>query len=439
MTVSKLALASLLAVGGLATIAVSAAEAQRSVRDNQREQERRRAAEQAKQGQTGQTGQTGQIAQLTREESAAIAPLFEAVRAANWPAATAALPAAQAGAVSPYAKYVVGQLHYEIGRGTASDPIQLEGINAMVASGGAPADQLRPLVGNQIAFALRANNMAGAETALNRFLEIEPNNVTRLQQLAEVKIHLNKRGEAAALFQRAIQLGEAGGQKAAEDIYRRAFALAYEARNAEQTLALGRALVQAYPTPANWRSVTLAFRQQHQSDAPLQLDARRFMRAAGLLREAGEYVGFADSLNRTGQVGEVKAVIDEAIARRVLQAADGDARTLLAAANARIREDQASLPASRTAALAAAAGRPARQIGDAYFGYGQYADAAALYRAALEKGGEDANLVNIRLGASLALAGQRAEAETAFRAVTTGPRAELAQLWLLWLASRPAA
>ncbi len=436
MTVSKLALASLLAVGGLATVAVSAAEAQRSVRDNQREQERRRAAEQAKQG---QTGQTAQIAQLTREESAAIVPLFEAVRAANWPAATAALAAAQAGAMSPYAKYVVGQLHYEIGRGTASDPVQLEGINAMVASGGAPADQLRPLVGNQIAFALRANNMAGAETALNRFLEIEPNNVTRLQQLAEVKIHLNKRGEAAALFQRAIQLGEAGGQKAAEDIYRRAFALAYEARNAEQALALGRSLVQAYPTPANFRSVALTLRQQHQADAPFQLDARRFMRAAGLLREAGEYVGFADSLNRTGQVGEVKAVIDEAIANRVLQAADGDARTLLAAANARMREDQASLPASRTSALAAAAGRPARQTGDAYFGYGQYADAAALYRAALQKGGEDANLVNIRLGASLALAGQRAEAETAFRAVTAGPRAELAQLWLLWLASRPAA
>ena len=47
----------------------------------------------------------------------------------------------------------------------------------------------------------------------------------------------------------------------------------------------------------------------------------------------------------------------------------------------------------------------------------------------------DANLANTRLGASLALAGQRAEAETAFRAVT-GPRAELAQFWLLWLPAR---
>ena len=55
-------------------------------------------------------------------------------------------------------------------------------------------------------------------------------------------------------------------------------------------------------------------------------------------------------------------------------------------------------------------------------------------RAALQKGGQDANMVNTRLGAALALAGQRAEAEAAFRAVT-GQRAELAQLWLLWLSS----
>ena len=84
----------------------------------------------------------------------------------------------------------------------------------------------------------------------------------------------------------------------------------------------------------------------------------------------------------------------------------------------------------------AAEGRVARCApATPYYGYGQYAEAAELYRAALQKGGEDAGLVNVRLGAALALAGQRAEAEAAFRAVTGGDRAELAQLWLLWLSS----
>ena len=83
--------------------------------------------------------------------------------------------------------------------------------------------------------------------------------------------------------------------------------------------------------------------------------------------------------------------------------------------------------ASGRAALAGSDGAAALRLGDAYYGYGEYGPAAELYRAALQKGGQDANLVNTRLGAALALAGQRAEAEAAFRAVT-GARAELAQI-----------
>jgi Flp pilus assembly protein TadD len=61
--------------------------------------------------------------------------------------------------------------------------------------------------------------------------------------------------------------------------------------------------------------------------------------------------------------------------------------------------------------------------------------AAALYRAAIEKGSIDANVANTRLGIALARAGQRAEAEAAFRAVG-GARADLANLWLVWLSQR---
>jgi hypothetical protein len=43
----------------------------------------------------------------------------------------------------------------------------------------------------------------------------------------------------------------------------------------------------------------------------------------------------------------------------------------------------------------------------------------------------------MRLGIAHAQAGQRAEAETAFRAVT-GPGTELAALWQVWLARRTA-
>jgi hypothetical protein len=101
-----------------------------------------------------------------------------------------------------------------------------------------------------------------------------------------------------------------------------------------------------------------------------------------------------------------------------------------------VTTDRAALPGLRARAQAGT-GAVVRAAADNFYAYGQYADAAALYALALQKGGEDANLVNLRLGAALAMAGRRPEAEAALRLVT-GPRADLAGFWLTWLARRAA-
>jgi Flp pilus assembly protein TadD len=72
------------------------------------------------------------------------------------------------------------------------------------------------------------------------------------------------------------------------------------------------------------------------------------------------------------------------------------------------------------------------RLADGYYGHGNYSKAAELYRLGLQKGSVDSNLANTRLGIALAMAGQKAEAETAFNAVT-GPRKDLASFWTLWL------
>ena len=72
---------------------------------------------------------------------------------------------------------------------------------------------------------------------------------------------------------------------------------------------------------------------------------------------------------------------------------------------------------------------------DAYLGYGDYAKAATLYRAALGKSGVDSNLANLRLGIALGRSGDKAGATTALNAVS-GPRAGIAKLWLTWLSTR---
>ena len=74
-------------------------------------------------------------------------------------------------------------------------------------------------------------------------------------------------------------------------------------------------------------------------------------------------------------------------------------------------------------------------LGEAYYGYGDYAKAAAMFRAALGKSGVDAELANLRLGMSLAASGDKAGATTALNLVT-GPRAEIARYWLTYLETR---
>jgi hypothetical protein len=383
--------------------------------------------------------QQGQ-ARLSREETAAIRPLSDAVRAQNWSAAQAALAAAQAGAQSPAARFEVGRLQLQIGSGTSSRDTQIAALEAMLASGGAPATAMPTLLGGRASLAIQASDWPTAERRLTQFLELQPNNVERLFQLAEVKIQLNKNNEALALYQRLLQAVEASGQQPTEQQLRRTADLAADQRQTQLAAQLNDRLLRAYPTTASWQTALIALSQTAGEDAPFALDVRRLMRVAGVFARAGDYVDFASRLDRSGQWGEAKAVLDEGIARGTVNANDPDVRTMLTSTAARIREDRPGLAAMRTRALAAATGREARIAGDTHYGYGEYAAAAELYRAALQKGGEDANLINTRLGASLARAGRNAEAQAAFRAVT-GPRAALAGYWLLWLerGAQPAA
>ncbi len=409
-------LAAVIALGASAAMFAGSADAQRS----------ERAGKQAKQTSAGT---------LSPEESAAISPVVQAVQAEDWATAGAGLPAAQAAAQSPYARYVIGQLQFAVGRGTQNTQLQSQGVDSMMASGGAPAEALPSLLGLQAEFAIQAQNWAAAEAPLTRLLESDPNNVQRMTTLGQVKLRLNKASEAQALFQRALEASTAAGQTPPEDLYRRILATAYEARQPQQALEISRQLVQAYPTEANWRDALLIYRQLGNPDVQLDLDARRLMRVAGALESEADYVEYADQLNRAGLPGEVKAVLDEGVARGKLRAGGAHA-DLLARANSAVAEDRAGLAGQRAAALAASEVRSALALADAYAGYGQYDDAIALYRAALGKSGADANLINMRLGAALSASGQRAEAEAAFRAIT-GPRANLAGFWLIWLERRP--
>jgi tetratricopeptide (TPR) repeat protein len=373
---------------------------------------------------------------LDKAERTAVAPLQAAIAARNWAGASAALPAAQAGARTSIARYVVARLQLQLGLETQNVGMQSQAIDTMISSGVAEPSELPALLQNQAALVARGGDLRRTEAAYSRLVEADPNNVQALVDLARMKVDVRKPFDAPPLIERAIAIRETAGQRPPESWYTYGLRLAVDNKQAAQANRIGARLAAAYPTPENWRDVLMGYSDLAQPGQPSGLDVWRLMRAARALAGERDYMAYAQAANGAGLAAEAKAVLDEGVSKRMVDPAKAGFKELIASSGKKASADRGGLGAKQSAAMAAATGAAALSAGDAYFSYGDYTGAAALYRAAIQKGGADPAAASVRLGAALALAGQRAEAEMHLRSVT-GPGADLAAYWLAWL-RRPA-
>ncbi|MEA3051288.1 MAG: hypothetical protein QOG72_191 [Sphingomonadales bacterium] len=416
-SVSRLALGVALVIGGSSLVATAPAEAKKK-------------PEAA--GPAARPGPT-----LSKEERAAMLPVQNAITAKDWATAQAGLPAAIAAANSPGGRYAVGRFQLEIGLGINNVAMQSQGLENLIASGQVDATDLPVIYRNQGVLANNAGNKAKAEAAFARVVELSPNDPEALISLAQVKNDLKKPAEAVQLITRAIDMKRAANQPVDESWYKYALKLAFDGRQnpalREASQKLSRDLVSAYPTKENWRDALLIYRDTNSLDPAADLDVLRFMRASGALAGERDWYDLVDGLYKGGNYAEAKAVLDDGTAKRMIDPKKAAFAELVRLTNARMAGDRASLGSEESKAMAAATGVSALKIGDAYYGYGEHAKAIALYRAALTKGGVDANLVNTRLAMALLASGDRAGAQAAFRGLT-GTRQSLGAFWLAWLA-----
>ena len=359
----------------------------------------------------------GRVFTLTKEERAAILPLQAAMDANNYAAAATVLPDAQAAARSADARYFVANYQLRLGIGTGNLQMQAQAIEAILASGVAPAADLPPLYAAQATHYAGTGDLKKAEAAFTRLVELTPNDAEAVARLAEVKSDLGKNAEAVTLFDRAVSMRQAAGQPVPASWLKRGLNLASAARIAPQSLKFSRTLAAIYPNAQNWRDAVLAYRDFGSLDPEARLDLLRLQRAARALHGERDYQEYATAFNNADLPSEANAALTEGISQKMIDPAKPGFKELVAST-------------SRRAAAAKAAA-----TADALLARADYAKAADLYRAALQGGSVDPNLTNTRLGIALALAGRRTEAEAAFRAVS-GPRAELAALWLAWLGQR---
>jgi uncharacterized protein HemY len=138
---------------------------------------------------------------------------------------------------------------------------------------------------------------------------------------------------------------------------------------------------------------------------------------------------FAESAADQSNYNEAQAVIDAGIKAKIVDPSSAQFRDTVAALKTKNKASAADLEA---AAKMSPSALNLLRIGDRYFGMGDYAKAADIYRQVMAKPGADKDVANLHLGMALARAGDTAGATAALNAVS-GVRADIAKYWLVYV------
>ena len=252
-SVSRIALGAALALGGSAVLLTSPADAQR----------RQRTAQPA-------VPAGPRPLNLTNAERPALVALEAAARGTDRAAQDAALAAARAAVTSADGRYAMARYQLLIAEGRSDRAMMAQALDVVLESPSLPPEDLPVLLTAQSRLALDDRNYAKAERALNRLVQLQPNNADHLGNLALVRIQQGNRAEGFRDLQRAIASRQAAGQQVPESWLQYALRETFDSRDAAvraQSRGFARALVTSYATPVNWRNALIAYRETAEIDA----------------------------------------------------------------------------------------------------------------------------------------------------------------------------
>lgn len=404
--VSKAALTAMLALGGIATVATTAPAA---VQRNKK-------------------GADGAPALKVGEEFRKAASAAQAAIQANDNAtAETQLAAAEALVKNDDEKYFAAQLRLPLAARTKNNAGMKSAIDTLLADPRTQDKARLAFVRGDIA--RQEKDYAGAMRYLQQAQQLGYQDENLTLMIAQTHFDTNNAQAGVAELEKAVQAKKAAGQPVPDSWYDLAVAKLYGAKDSAGVSKWLKLQLADYPTAKNWRRSLLVWRDSATLDDQARLDLFRLMRQTKAMADQNDYLEYADIAYRVGLPFETKSVIDEGRAAGKIQSSG--AATLYGEAQQAIKIE-GSLASLETKAKAGT-GRQAANMGDAYLGSGNYAKAAEMYRLALQKGGVDAQTVNLRLGNALVGTGNKAEAATAFAGVTQQPKAEIATFWKQWL------
>lgn len=370
--------------------------------------------------------------ELSRSVRGALSESQEAMQAQNFEEALTQARAAEAAAETADDRYVANQLKLNIGIQQNNDQLIDEALQGMLDSGSQAlsAEQQAQFLSRLGNSAIEAEDYAGAIGYFERLMEAQPTNAAAQYNMGVLYSRLDQQQDAYNAYDRAIQIAEQQGQPAERDWYMIRFNKA--ATEGLDIVQPGLAWIRAYPEGETWRHVLLTYRDAVNPSDDVNLDIFRLLSDADALEQEGDYYEYADTAHRRFYFVEAKSALDAGLQAGALDASRPYVGELQTAVDAKVGEERSELASLAADAEAAPSGEDAASTATAFLGAGNNAEAARLYRLALEKGGVNAEDVNTRLGIALTRMGDYAAARQAFEAADT-PQTTLADFWLAYV------
>lgn len=368
---------------------------------------------------------------LTRDVRNAVQQTQTAISQHNFPGASALLKQAGAAARTDGDRYLIATMQLDIANRTFDTAAQMAAINALLANPLLTAGQGTELYYHRARISFHAQNGDAARADLQAAIDRGTSNPRAFVAMASLTGERGDHAAALALVERAFTIHRTAGMAIPADWYRRAIHFAREMGDNARIAALGQSLVAEHPTQRNWRDVIIQHRSAYAADPEAALDLWRLQEAAGALTGEFDYRDYAQVAYGRELPAEIERIVQAGRTSSVLDGGNSEIAALDRGTTRKARSLRRALPGRAEAALSAATGQNAMTAADGYMSLGEYAAAAPLYRAALEKGSVDAELAALRLGIALARTGDSARASAALDQVT-GPRAAVSRLWRVY-------
>ncbi|MGP1353294.1 MAG: tetratricopeptide repeat protein [Parasphingopyxis sp.] len=365
---------------------------------------------------------------LTRDVRQASEQAQVAIAQGNFPAASGFLAQASGAARTDGDRYVIATLQLDVANRTFNTAAQVAAINALLSNPLLSAEQSAELYYHRARISYHAQNVEAARADLQAAIDRGTVNPRVFVALASLTDERGDHAGAIALVERAFAIHRTAGMTIPAEWYRRAIHFAQEANDTARVVAFGQSLVAEHPTQRNWRDVIVQHRAAYSADPEAALDLWRLQDAAGALTGEFDYRDYAQVAHGRELPAEIERIVQAGRAISMLDGGNAEIATLDRGTTRAAQSLRSALPGRAESAMSAATGEAAMAAADGYMSLGEYAAAAPLYRAALEKGGVDAELAALRLGIALARSGDRAGASAALDQVT-GARAAVARLW----------